>query len=133
MDIAGPISRTVEDCALTLQAIAGHDPRDPYTTHGAVPDYRAGLTGDLKGLRIGIIKEAVEADFLQPQVKAAVMQAITALETLGATLVEVVHPHLAVCLQQSPVPFWVSKARRCTMTGSGHACATMTTMCRSTS
>src|SRR5207244_2986623 len=55
----GPISRTVEDCALTLQAIAGHDPRDPYTAHRAVPDYRAGLTGDIKGRRIGVIKEAV--------------------------------------------------------------------------
>lgn len=94
MDIGGPISRTVEDCALTLQAIAGHDPRDPYTTHGAVPDYRAGLTGDIKGRRIGVIKEAVEADFLQPQVKAAVIQAIAALETLGATLVEVSIPIL---------------------------------------
>jgi aspartyl-tRNA(Asn)/glutamyl-tRNA(Gln) amidotransferase subunit A len=94
MDIAGPIARTVEDCALTLQAIAGHDPHDPYTTQGAVPDYCAGLTGDIKGLRVGIIKEAVEADFLQPQVKAAVLQAITALETLGATLVEVSIPIL---------------------------------------
>src|SRR5207237_9824364 len=87
MDIGGPISRTVEDCALTLQAIAGHDPRDPYTAQRAVPDYRAGLTGDIKGLRIGVLKEAAEADFLQSQVKAAVMQAIADLGALGATVV----------------------------------------------
>jgi aspartyl-tRNA(Asn)/glutamyl-tRNA(Gln) amidotransferase subunit A len=94
MDIGGPISRTVEDCALTLQAIAGHDPRDPYTAQRAVPDYRAGLTGDIKGLRIGVIKEAAEADFLQSQVKAAVMQAIADLGALGATIVEVSIPIL---------------------------------------
>jgi aspartyl-tRNA(Asn)/glutamyl-tRNA(Gln) amidotransferase subunit A len=94
MDIGGPISRTVEDCALTLQAIAGYDPRDPYTAQRAVPDYRAGLTGDIKGRRIGVIKEAVEADFLQPQVKTAVMQAIANLGTLGATIVEVSIPIL---------------------------------------
>src|SRR5262249_61087179 len=94
MDIGGPISRTVEDCALTLQAIAGYDPRDPYTAQRAVPDYRAGLTGDVKGLRIGVIKEAIEADFLQSQVKAAVMQALADLGTLGATIVEVSLPIL---------------------------------------
>jgi aspartyl-tRNA(Asn)/glutamyl-tRNA(Gln) amidotransferase subunit A len=77
-----------------LQAIAGHDPRDPYTAQRAVPDYRAGLTGDIKDLRIGMIKEAVEADFLQPQVKATVMQAIADLGTLGATIVEVSIPIL---------------------------------------
>ena len=82
MDIAGPISRTVEDCALTLQAIAGHDPRDPIRR-----TVLCRITGPgslaIKGLRVGIIKDAVEADFLQPQVKAAVMQAITALESAG--------------------------------------------------
>src|SRR6266581_1851939 len=81
MDIGGPISRTVEDCALTLQAIAGHDPRDPYTAQRAVLDYRAGLTGDIKGLRIGVVK-------------AAVMQAIADLGALGATIVEVSIPIL---------------------------------------
>jgi aspartyl-tRNA(Asn)/glutamyl-tRNA(Gln) amidotransferase subunit A len=94
MDIGGPISRTVEDCALTLQAIAGHDPHDPYTTQDAVPDYRAGLHGGIKGLRIGVIKEALEADFLHPQVKDAVRQAIVALGGLGATITEVSIPLL---------------------------------------
>lgn len=89
MDIGGPIARTVEDCAVTLQAIAGHDPRDPYTARVVVPDYRAGLDGQIKGLRIGVVKEAVEADFLQPQVKDTVTRAIAVLGALGAHIVEV--------------------------------------------
>ena len=94
MDIGGPISRTVEDCAVTLQAIAGHDPRDPYTAKLAVPDYRAGLNGQIRGVRLGVIKEAIEADFLHPQVQAAVTKAIADLGTLGATIVEVSIPLL---------------------------------------
>ena len=49
MDQVGPISRTVEDAAITLGAIAGHDPRDPYTWDVPVPDYRSALGGDLAG------------------------------------------------------------------------------------
>ena len=49
MDTIGPLSRTVEDCALTLQAIAGHDPNDAYTWDVPVPDYRAALDGNLAG------------------------------------------------------------------------------------
>lgn len=94
MDIGGPIARTAEDCAITLQAIAGHDPRDPYTARLPVPDYRAGLQGGLQGVRLGVVKEALEADFLQPQVKTAVSQAIAALGSLGATIVEVSIPLL---------------------------------------
>jgi aspartyl-tRNA(Asn)/glutamyl-tRNA(Gln) amidotransferase subunit A len=95
MDIGGPITRTVEDCALTLQAIAGYDARDPYTADHPVPDYRAGLDGQIKGLRLGIVQEAVNADFIHPQVKVAITQAITDLEDLGATLTEVSIPLLA--------------------------------------
>jgi aspartyl-tRNA(Asn)/glutamyl-tRNA(Gln) amidotransferase subunit A len=94
MDIGGPLSRTVEDCALTLQTIAGYDPQDAYSAQQPVPDYRAGLHGDIKGVRIGVVKEAIEADFLQPAVKAAVTQAMTDLGTLGATLTEVSIPLL---------------------------------------
>jgi aspartyl-tRNA(Asn)/glutamyl-tRNA(Gln) amidotransferase subunit A len=96
MDIGGPISRTVEDCAITLQAIAGHDPRDSYTAKIAVPDYRAGLTGQVRGIRLGVVKEAIDADFLQPQVKAAVTKAIADLQGLGATVVEVSIPLLPI-------------------------------------
>jgi len=94
MDIGGPLSRTVEDCAVTLQAIAGHDLRDPYTARITVPEYRVGLDGQIRGLRIGVVKEALEADFVHPQVKAAVTKAVADLGTLGATVVEVSIPLL---------------------------------------
>jgi len=89
MDIGGPISRTAEDCAITLQAIAGHDPHDPYTANAPVPDYRAGLDGHIQGLRLGVVREALEADFIHPQVKAAVTQALTDLQELGASVQDV--------------------------------------------
>jgi aspartyl-tRNA(Asn)/glutamyl-tRNA(Gln) amidotransferase subunit A len=94
MDIGGPLSRTVEDCAITLQAIAGVDPQDPYTANQPVPDYRAGLAGGVRGLRIGVIQEAMHADFLHPQVQATVHTAIAHLGTLGATIDEVSVPLL---------------------------------------
>jgi aspartyl-tRNA(Asn)/glutamyl-tRNA(Gln) amidotransferase subunit A len=94
MDIGGPLSRTVEDCALTLQAIAGYDPRDPTTANRPVPDYRMGLGESIQGLRVGVIREAVGADFLHPQVQSAIAQALTDLEHLGATLTDVSLPLL---------------------------------------
>jgi aspartyl-tRNA(Asn)/glutamyl-tRNA(Gln) amidotransferase subunit A len=94
MDIGGPLARTVEDCAITLQAIAGHDPRDPYTANLPVPDYRAGLDGQIKGIRLGVVKEAMQADFLHPQVKDAITRAVAVLEELGASIVEVSIPLL---------------------------------------
>ena len=57
MDTVGPISRTVEDAAITLGAIAGHDPKDAYTWDIPVPDYRSALDGNISGMRIGVIGE----------------------------------------------------------------------------
>jgi aspartyl-tRNA(Asn)/glutamyl-tRNA(Gln) amidotransferase subunit A len=94
MDIGGPISRTVEDCALTLQAIAGYDAHDPYTANQAVPDYRAGLIGGIKGVRIGMVKEAMDADFVHSQVKAAVSKAAADLKEQGVSVDEVSIPLL---------------------------------------
>jgi aspartyl-tRNA(Asn)/glutamyl-tRNA(Gln) amidotransferase subunit A len=94
MDIGGPISRTVEDCALTLQAIAGYDSHDPYTANRPVPDYRAGLARGVKGVRIGLVKEAMEADFIHPQVKAALSKAVSDLEDQGVSVDEVSIPLL---------------------------------------
>src|SRR5919108_1340058 len=92
IDIGGPISRTVEDCAVTLQAIAGYDPHDPYTANRAVPDYRAALTDGVKGIRIGVVQEAMDAEFVQPQVKAAVAQAVADLKAQGASVDQVSIP-----------------------------------------
>jgi aspartyl-tRNA(Asn)/glutamyl-tRNA(Gln) amidotransferase subunit A len=86
-DHAGPTTRTVDDCAIMLQAIAGHDPRDPASAGRPVPDYRAGLSAGLKGLRIGILRHLYEDDVPVPTaLKAALEDAYDVLRRLGATI-----------------------------------------------
>ncbi len=92
MDTVGPISRTVEDAAITFQAIAGHDPKDPYTWNVPVPDYRAALTGDIRGLKVGVITERMDAPNLDPEMRDAVTAAIGTLGELGADAQEVSLP-----------------------------------------
>jgi aspartyl-tRNA(Asn)/glutamyl-tRNA(Gln) amidotransferase subunit A len=92
MDTVGPLARTVEDCALMLQAIAGHDPKDRLTSQETPPDYRAALTGDIQGLRIGILREVLYADSVEADVGNAVMGAGDALSKLGAEVEEVSIP-----------------------------------------
>src|SRR5919108_2318456 len=59
LDQAGPMTRTVEDAAIMLRAMAGHDPKDSTSVDAPVPDYRKALTGDIRGLKVGIPKEYV--------------------------------------------------------------------------
>jgi aspartyl-tRNA(Asn)/glutamyl-tRNA(Gln) amidotransferase subunit A len=92
MDTVGPISRTVEDAAITFQAIAGHDPRDPYTWDVPVPDYRAALTGDISGLRVGVIAERMDAPNLDPEMRDAVSASVGMLGELGANSQDVSVP-----------------------------------------
>ena len=92
MDTVGPISRTVEDAAITFQAIAGYDPKDPYTWDVPVPDYRAALTGNISGLRVGVISERMDAPNLDPEMRDAVTAAIGTLGELGADASEVSIP-----------------------------------------
>ena len=92
LDHAGPMARTVEDCAIILQAIAGHDPGDPSTVDLPVPDYRQALTGQVRGLRAGIPRNYF-FDGVQPEVERSVRQAIKALEGAGMILEEVTIPH----------------------------------------
>lgn len=89
MDTVGPLSRTVEDCAMTFQAIAGYDPMDPYTWNIPVPDYVGALDEELKGVRVGVLKEHMDHPELHPEYAQAVVRAIEALNNLGAS-VEVV-------------------------------------------
>ena len=94
LDTIGPISRTVEDCALTLGSIAGFDQRDPSTKNIRVPDYSAGLTGDVNGLKIGLIKEFLDSDVMgaSKPVTQGVMDAAALLASLGAEVEEVSLP-----------------------------------------
>jgi aspartyl/glutamyl-tRNA(Asn/Gln) amidotransferase, A subunit len=87
LDQIGPMTRTVEDAALLLGAIAGHDPRDSTSVPRDVPDYRAALTGDIKGLRLGVPKEYF-AEGISPEVRERVLAAIEVLKGLGAEVDE---------------------------------------------
>ncbi|WP_165971404.1 amidase [Cupriavidus sp. L7L] len=88
LDHCGPMARTVEDCALLLGAMAGHDPRDPASIDEPVPDYRGALTGDISGLRIGLVRHWY-AGVATPEVEAAMQGAVRTLERLGAHVEEV--------------------------------------------
>ena len=88
-DTIGPLTRTVEDNALFLQAIAGHDPRDPLTSRKPVPDYTAALTPDLRGLALGVVREMTWPDGVNAEVKSAMESALDVLRRLGATVKDV--------------------------------------------
>jgi aspartyl-tRNA(Asn)/glutamyl-tRNA(Gln) amidotransferase subunit A len=91
LDQIGPMARTVADAALLLQVIAGHDPRDSTSADLPVPDYLTALAGGVKGLRIGVPREAMGAG-LQPEVDAAVRAAAGEMERGGAAISEVALP-----------------------------------------
>jgi len=89
-DHCGPLARTVEDCALVLQALAGHDPKDAGSLHRPIPRYRDVLGGDLQGLRIGVLRYHWEEDIpASEDTRAAMDAALDVLRRLGAQLEEV--------------------------------------------
>jgi len=92
LDQVGPLARTVEDAALLLGAVAGHDQRDMTSSARPVDDYLAGLEGGARGLRIGVPREWLAAG-LEPGTEAAVRAALEVYRRLGATLVEISLPH----------------------------------------
>ncbi len=91
-DIAGPMTRTVEDAAITFSVIAGHDPADPLTRQGKErlrEDYRAYLdTGGLSGARLGVMRELYETADADPEVMRIMEQALDDLREAGAVLVD---------------------------------------------
>jgi aspartyl-tRNA(Asn)/glutamyl-tRNA(Gln) amidotransferase subunit A len=97
LDQAGPVARSAEDCALLLNAMAGHDPLDSTCADRAADDYTAALGNDLQGLRIGLPKEYF-GDGLQAATRECIESALKELTALGAELVEVSlpHSHLAI-------------------------------------
>ncbi|HWP57420.1 MAG TPA: Asp-tRNA(Asn)/Glu-tRNA(Gln) amidotransferase subunit GatA [Candidatus Acidoferrales bacterium] len=92
LDQVGPLTKDVRDCALLLQALAGHDPADSTSVRAAVPDYSAALDGDARGLRVGVPREYFVSG-MEPDVEAAVRAACGALERLGMPVEEVSLPH----------------------------------------
>jgi aspartyl-tRNA(Asn)/glutamyl-tRNA(Gln) amidotransferase subunit A len=91
LDQAGPFGRSVRDCALVLSAIAGRDPRDSTSVDTPVPDYAAALTGDVRGLRLGVPREFFVPG-MEPGVEEAVRAAVETLRELGAEIVDVSLP-----------------------------------------
>jgi aspartyl-tRNA(Asn)/glutamyl-tRNA(Gln) amidotransferase subunit A len=92
LDHIGPMARTAEDCGLLLNAVAGYDPSDPGSFDRPIDDYTSGVGGDLRGKRIGVIRDFLEHPRLEPDVAVAVRQAIGVLGDLGAVLVDVSLP-----------------------------------------
>ena len=95
-DHCGPLTWTVEDSAYMLQALAGHDPKDPTTSTAPVPDYSRSLREDGKGLTIGVPRHFFFSPHpsVNSEVVATVEKGLTALQDLGANLVEVTIPSL---------------------------------------
>ncbi len=91
LDQIGPFGRSVEDAAILLGAIAGHDPMDSTSLKVDIPDYTQFLIPDLKGKKVGVIQETFGAG-LQPEVETAVRAAIQQLKDLGAEIVDISCP-----------------------------------------
>ena len=94
-DHAGPLAWTTEDVAILMQVIAGHDPEDPASADVPIPDYAAALTGNVKGLVIGVPVDWLETESpLTPATKAAFEAALEVFRGLGATVRPVTLPSL---------------------------------------
>lgn len=91
LDQIGPFGRSVEDTAILLGAIAGHDPKDSTSLKVEIPDYTQFLQPDLKGKKIGVIRETF-GEGLDPQVEQSVQAAIDQLKALGAEIIEISCP-----------------------------------------
>lgn len=93
MDHAGPLNRSVMDAALTLNVLAGHDPRDPCSVDRAIPDFTSSLGENLRGKRIAIVRKFF-SDEGDPEVHAAIEDVLPVLESLGAQISEIELPHI---------------------------------------
>ena len=94
LDHTGPMARTVEDCALLLQPLAGHDTADPASSRALVDDYVAALDRDIRGVRVGVIRNYF-FEGIDPEVERAFETAIGTLRQLGADVRDVRIPSLA--------------------------------------
>jgi aspartyl-tRNA(Asn)/glutamyl-tRNA(Gln) amidotransferase subunit A len=92
LDQVGPLTKTVRDSALIMNAIAGHDEQETTSLNEPVPDYTARLGEDLRGFRLGMAREYM-IEGTDPQVKAAINAAVKHLNSLGAEIVDVSLPH----------------------------------------
>jgi aspartyl-tRNA(Asn)/glutamyl-tRNA(Gln) amidotransferase subunit A len=92
LDQVGPFAKSVRDAAIMLQTLAGVDPRDSTCSSRPVPDYEKSLSGEIKGMRLGVPKEFF-VDGMDREVEDVIRAAIRQLESMGATIVEISLPH----------------------------------------
>ena len=97
LDQIGPLTRDVTDCALLLNVICGHDPLDSTSAHFTPPDYTSFLTGEIKGLKIGLPREYLGTG-IDPEVKKVIEQAVAVYSNLGAVVEETSLPHTEYAL-----------------------------------
>lgn len=97
LDQAGPMARSVKDCALLLREMAGYDVKDSTVVNTPVPDYTQALTGDIRGKKIGIPKEYFSKD-LNPAVRTVFEKSVAYLKDAGAEIIEISLPHTKYAL-----------------------------------
>ncbi len=97
LDQAGPITRNVRDAAIMLTSMAGHDPKDSTSANLAVPDFEAALTGDVRGMRIGVPKE-YRIDGMPAEIEALWSKGIAMMRDAGAEIVDISLPHTKYAL-----------------------------------
>ena len=93
LDQIGPFARTVEDAAALLEIISGHDTHDSTSLNLPIENYRESLNNDIKGMKIGVVKELV-TEGLAPDVEKAIKQAIETYKSLGAEVIEISLPNI---------------------------------------
>jgi aspartyl-tRNA(Asn)/glutamyl-tRNA(Gln) amidotransferase subunit A len=106
LDQIGPFARSARDMAALFAAIAGHDARDATSAHDAVPDYTAGLTGEIAGLRVGVPRALMD-EGVEPGVREAFDAALAQMAAAGAVLSDVTLPHASLAI---PVYYLVANA-----------------------
>ena len=97
LDQIGPMTKDVTDCALVLNTIAGHDPKDSTSIPQKAPDYTAALTGDIRGMKVGVPREYY-GEGIDGDVAATLRKALAKFEELGATVEETLLPHTMYAL-----------------------------------
>ena len=98
LDVAGAFAHTVEDLALVLASIAGHDPRDSTSLPDPVPNYAEAIHQTPKNLRIGVVREHLEDEGLDSELRDALTATIETYQRLGASIVDVSLPHSKYCI-----------------------------------
>ncbi|MFN6131194.1 MAG: Asp-tRNA(Asn)/Glu-tRNA(Gln) amidotransferase subunit GatA [Planctomycetota bacterium] len=98
LDVAGVFAHDLQDAAILLQAIAGHDARDSTSLVANVPDYAAAMTDSRQPLRIGRIREHLDSEGLHPEIRQGIESAIEVFRSAGAKIVDISLPHSKYCI-----------------------------------